>query len=250
LEVDTDGDIKLSGAAASSSGHVKGGGKGGSKTGHWSNMEDTDMQQVDGSDTVPMLSIKDESESRKARIEALAEAVIACVDSSKEDVEKALERLAIIKAPQEKTKKGTGIGKVECSRNCGKKMKWSLMDNVQVSDVDGGVTFRLLSGAQIRPKGVLRVSRRMLTSTVRGFEEWQILEGTEWIPFEVNRQWLRFLTPQNQILDENTYIGYFQLEVSVFVSCEEVESWEEMATNVDLDDISTPRSRSSASSTR
>jgi hypothetical protein len=115
---------------------------------------------------------------------------------------------------------------------------------------EGGVTFRLLSGAQIRPKGVLRVSRRMLTSTVQGFEEWQILEGTEWIPFEVNRQWLRFLTPQNQILDENTHIGYFQLEVSVLVSCEEVESWEEMATNVDLDDISTPRSRSSASSTR
>ena len=110
---------------------------------------------------------------------------------------------------------------------------------------EGGVTFRVLSGAQIRPKGVLRVSRWMLTSTVRGFEEWEKLEGTEWMPFEVNRQWLRFLTPQNQILDENAYIG-----LSVFVSCEEVESWEEMATNVDLDDISTPRSRSSASSTR
>ena len=118
----------------------------------------------------------------------------------------------------------------------------------QVSDVDGGVTFRLLSGAQIRPKGVLRVSRRKLTRTVRGFEEWQILEGTEWIPFEVNRQWLRFLTPQNGTLDENTYIGYLQLEVSVLVSCEEVESWEEMAPNVDLADIPTPRS--SASSTR
>jgi hypothetical protein len=128
--------------------------------------------------------------------------------------------------------------------------KSSLSSKDAALEEEGGVTFRLLSGAQIRPKGVLRVSRRMLTSTVRGFEEWQILEGTEWMPFEVNHQWLRFLTPQNQILDENTYIGYFQLEVSVLVSCEEVESWEEMATNVDLDDISTPRSRSSASSTR
>jgi hypothetical protein len=113
---------------------------------------------------------------------------------------------------------------------------------------EGGVTFRVLSGAQIRPKGVLRVSRWMLTSTVRGFEEWEKLEGTEWMPFEVNRQWLRFLTPQNRILDENTHIGCFQLEVSVVVSCEEVKSWEEMAPNVDLADIPTPRS--SASSTR
>ena len=94
MEVDTDGVMKLSGAAASSSGHVKGDGMGGSKTGHWSNMED---KQVEGSDTVPMLSIKDESESRKARIKALAEAVIACADSSREEVEKALERLALIK---------------------------------------------------------------------------------------------------------------------------------------------------------
>ena len=48
---------------------------------------------------------------------------------------------------------------------------------------EGGVTFRVLSGAQIKPKGVLRVSRWMLTSTVRGFEEWEKLEGTEWMPF-------------------------------------------------------------------
>ncbi len=89
---------------------------------------------------------------------------------------------------------------------------------------EGGVTFRVLSGAQIRPKGVLRVSRWMLASTVRVFEEWEKLEGTEWMPFEVNRQWLRFLTPQNRILDENTLIGCFQLEVSVVVSCEEVKS--------------------------
>ena len=81
-----------------------------------------------------------------------------------------------------------------------------------------------------------------------GFRGVGKLEGTGWMPFEVNRQWLRFLTPQNRILDENTHIGYFQLEVSVLVSCEEVESWEEMATNVDLDEIPTPRS--SASSTR
>ena len=126
--------------------------------------------------------------------------------------------------------------------------KLSLSSKAAALKEEGGVTFRLLSGAQIKPKGVLRVSRWMLTSTVRGFEEWEKLEGTEWMPFEVNRQWLRFLTPQNRILDENTYIGYFQLEVSVLVSCEEVESWEEMATNVDLDDIPTPRS--SASSTR
>ena len=92
------------------------------------------------------------------------------------------------------------------------------------------------------------MSRWMLTSTVRGFEEWEKLEGTEWMPFEVNRQWLRFLTPQNRILDENTHIGCFQLEVSVVVSCEEVKPWEEMAPNVDLADIPTPRS--SASSTR
>ena len=126
--------------------------------------------------------------------------------------------------------------------------KRSLSSKAAALKQEGGVTFRVLSGAQIRPKGVLRVSRWMLTSTVRGFEEWEKLEGTEWMPFEVNRQWLRFLTPQNGILDENTYIGYFQLEVSVLVSCEEVESWEEMATNVDLDEIPTPRS--SASSTR
>ncbi len=127
--------------------------------------------------------------------------------------------------------------------------KLSLSSKDAALQEEVGVTFRLLSGAQIKPKGVLRVPRRMLTSTVRGFEEWQILEGTDWMPFEVNHQWLRFLTPKNQILDENAYIGYLQLEVSVAVSCEEVESGEEMATNVDLDDISTPRSRSSASST-
>ena len=125
--------------------------------------------------------------------------------------------------------------------------KLSLSSKAAALKEEGGVTFRLLSGAQIKPKDVLRASRWMLTSTVRGFEEWEKLEGTEWMPFEVNRQWLRFLTPQNQILGENTYIGYFQLEVSVLVSCEEVESWEEMATNVDLDEIPTPRS--SASST-
>ena len=108
---------------------------------------------------------------------------------------------------------------------------------------EGGVTFRVLSGAQIKPKGVLRVP-----PGAGGFEEWEKLEGTEWMPFEVNRQWLRFLTPQNRILDENTHIGCFQLEVSVVVSCEEVKSWEEMAPNVDLADIPTPKS--SASSTR
>ena len=69
----------------------------------------------------------------------------------------------------------------------------------------------------------------MLTSTVRGFEKWGKLEGTEWMPFEVNRQWLRFITPQNGTLDENTYIGYFPLEVSVLVSCEDNQAWEEMA---------------------
>ena len=126
--------------------------------------------------------------------------------------------------------------------------KLSLSSKAAALKEEGGVTCRLLSGAQIKPKGVLRVSRWMLTSTVRGFEEWEKLEGTEWMPFEVNRQWLRFLTPQNRILDENTHIGCFQLEVSVVVSCEEVKSWEEMAPNVDLADIPTPRS--SASSTR
>ena len=114
--------------AASSSGHVKGDGKGGSKTGHWSSMEQADLQQ--------MLSIKDESESKMARFKAREEAVVACADSSREQVEKALERLAIINAPKEKTKKGMGLGKVACTGNCGRMMKWSLMDNVQVWDVD------------------------------------------------------------------------------------------------------------------
>ena len=71
-----------------------------------------------------------------ARIKAREEAVIACADSSREEVEKALERLALINTPKEKTKKGMGIGKVACTRDCGTKMKWSLMDNVQVWDVD------------------------------------------------------------------------------------------------------------------
>ena len=118
-------------ASSSSSGHVKGDGKGGSKTGHWTSMEQTDLQQVE--DECTLLSIKDESDSRMARIKAREEAVIACADSSREEVEKAL---APINTPKEKTKKGMGIGKVACTRDCGTKMKWSLMDNVQVWDVD------------------------------------------------------------------------------------------------------------------
>ena len=74
--------------------------------------------------------------------------------------------------------------------------KRSLSSKAAALEEEGGVTFKLLSGAQIKPKGVLRVSRWMLTSTVRGFEEWGKLEGTEWMPFEVNRQWLRLLTPE------------------------------------------------------
>jgi hypothetical protein len=70
-----------------------------------------------------------------ARIKAREEAVIA-LDESREEVEKALERLALINTPKEKTTKGMGIGKVACTRACGTKMKWNLMDNVQVWDVD------------------------------------------------------------------------------------------------------------------
>jgi hypothetical protein len=78
----------------------------------------------------------DLADSRIARIKARNEAVVACADSSREEVDKALERLALINMPKEKTKKGMGIGKVACTRDCGTKMKWSLMDNVQVWDVD------------------------------------------------------------------------------------------------------------------
>ena len=87
-----------SGGAASSSGHVKGDGKGGSKTGHWSSTEQTDLQQVEGSDTVQMLSVKDESDSRMAKIKACEEAVLACADSSPEEVQKALKWLAAVSA--------------------------------------------------------------------------------------------------------------------------------------------------------
>ena len=86
-------------------------------------------------DECTLLSIKDESDSRMARIKAREEAVIA-LDESREEVEKDLERLALINTPKEKTKRGMGIGKVACTRACGIKMKWSLMDNVQVWDVD------------------------------------------------------------------------------------------------------------------
>ena len=51
-------------ASSSSSGHVKGDGKGGSKTGHWTSMEQTDLQQVEDE------SSKDEADSRMARIKA------------------------------------------------------------------------------------------------------------------------------------------------------------------------------------
>ena len=54
-------------ASSSSSGHVKGDGKGGSKTEHWTSMEQTDLQQVE--DECTLLSIKDESDSRMARIQ-------------------------------------------------------------------------------------------------------------------------------------------------------------------------------------
>ena len=150
MEVDTDGvensnpstsegsglnSSRPSGGAASSSGHVKGDGKikGGSKTGHWTSMGQTDLEQVEGECT--LLSVKDESESRIARNKAREEAVIACADSSREEVEKALERLALINTPKEKTTKGMGIGKVACTA-CGTIVKWNLMDNVQVWDVD------------------------------------------------------------------------------------------------------------------
>ena len=110
-----------------------------------------------------------------------------------------------------------------------------------------GVTFRQMSGAQIRFKGVRRVSLWMLTSTVRGFE-WEISEGTEWKPFEVvDRGWLRFTT-RSGTLGDHTYIGFFQLEVTVIVSREDNVACEEKAPNINLDDIHTPRS--SASSTR
>ena len=105
-----------------------------------------------------------------------------------------------------------------------------------------------MSGAQIRPKGVRRVPPRMLTSTLRGFVEWEISEGTEWKPFEVvDRGWLRFTTPGGTLGDQ-THIGFFQLEVTVIVSREDNEAWEEKAPNINLDDIHTPRS--SVSSTR
>ena len=86
-------------------------------------------------DECTLLSVKDESESRMARNKAREEAVIACADSSREEVEKALERLALINTPKEKTTKGMGIGKVACTA-CGTIVKWNLMDNVQVWDVD------------------------------------------------------------------------------------------------------------------
>ena len=54
-------------ASSSSSGHVKGDGKGGSKTEHSTSMEQTDLQQVE--DACTLLSIKDESDSRMARIQ-------------------------------------------------------------------------------------------------------------------------------------------------------------------------------------
>ena len=84
------------GGAASSSGHVKGDGKGGSKPGDWTSMQRTDLQQVE--DEWQLLSIKDESDSRIARIKARNEAVVACVDSSPEEVQKALKWLAAVSA--------------------------------------------------------------------------------------------------------------------------------------------------------
>ena len=54
-------------ASSSSSGHVKGDGKGGSKTEHSTSMEQTDLQQVE--DACTLLSIKDDSDSRMARIQ-------------------------------------------------------------------------------------------------------------------------------------------------------------------------------------
>ena len=133
MEMDTDG-VENSNAA-SSNGHVKGDGKGGCKTGPWSSMQQAELLHVEGSDTMPMTSVMDESDSRMARIKARNEAVVACADSSREEVDKALEWLARINAPKEKTKKGMGIGRVGCT-GCGTQTKWSLMDNVQVWDVD------------------------------------------------------------------------------------------------------------------
>jgi hypothetical protein len=71
-----------------------------------------------------------------AKMKAREEAVIAHADSSLEEVEKAMERLALINKPKkEKTQKGMGLGRVACTA-CGTIMKWSLMDNVQVWNVD------------------------------------------------------------------------------------------------------------------
>ena len=125
----------------------------------------------------------------------------------------------------------------------------SLSSGVAALEEDGVILKLALTGARIRPKGVLRVPPFMLVSTLRGFEEWEKLEGTKWTPFEVDRARLRFGTPKNNTLGENLYIGSYQLEVSVIVSREDNQAWEEKSPNVEHDDIHTPVTpRSSVSS--
>ncbi len=128
--------------------------------------------------------------------------------------------------------------------------KRSLSSMAAAREGDGVILKRLITGAQIRPEGVLCVPPLMMINTLRGFEAWEKLEGTEWVPFEVNPAWLRFTTPQDDTLSENTHIGHLQLEVSVIVSREDHQAWEEKPP-VDLAHIHTPSTpRSSASSTR
>ena len=65
--------------------------------------------------------------------------------------------------------------------------KRSLSSKAAALEEEGGVIFKLLSGAQIQPKGVLRVSRWMdVDQHCAGFREVEKSEVTEWMPFEVN----------------------------------------------------------------
>ena len=67
--------------------------------------------------------------------------------------------------------------------------------------------------------------------------------------FRINREWVRFITPQNQTMDENMVISKFKFEVSVVVSEEDTQQCENKVPNMDVDDIPTPpTSRSRASS--
>ena len=89
------------------------------------------------------------------------------------------------------------------------------------------------SGYYIRPKGMPQVSPFMKIKEFRNHDEWEIkkqLGSTFWNELHVNSEWMVFVTPSNNIIEDAMEIGLHGWQVTVIIRPIEME-YEESGEN-------------------